>query len=274
LSNSKVKLVVAYDGTDFRGWAAQTGQRTVQCTLKESVRRVSGEECEIVGASRTDSGAHARGQVCHFEPTVGPPAANWADVLNRVLPQDVVVRSASAVPQRFHSRFCALDRWYRYRILLGSGDPERNRYTHACNRPLDESAMHGAAQVLVGTHDFLSLAEEIASGANTVRTVLAAKVHRTRDEVRIDVVGEAFLRGMMRRIAGALLDVGLGKRQSEDVRRLLQTPSIGPWPAVLPAKGLTLMRVRYGRTLRDIRDERKTESLNDRGSNDDLQLDE
>lgn len=274
LSNSKVKLVVAYDGTDFRGWAAQTGQRTVQSTLKESVRRVSGEECEIVGASRTDSGAHARGQVCHFEPTLGPPAAKWADVLNRVLPPDVVVRSASAVPQRFHSRFCAVDRWYRYRILLGCGDPERNRYVHVCGRPLDVLAMHEAAQCLVGTHDFLSLSEEIASGANTVRTVLAAQIQQVRDEVRIDVVGEAFLRGMMRRIAGAMLDVGLGGRRASDVISLLRSPCIGPWPVVLPAKGLTLMRVRYGRTLRDIRDERQTELQNERGLNDDPQLDE
>jgi tRNA pseudouridine38-40 synthase len=167
-----------------------------------------------------------------------------------------------------------VDRWYRYRILLGCGDPERNRYVHVCGRPLDVRAMHEAAQCLVGTHDFLSLSEEITSGANTVRTVLSAQVQQVRDEVRIDVVGEAFLRGMMRRIAGAILEVGLGSKQSDDLISLLRSPRIGPWPVVLPAKGLTLMRVRYGRTLRDIRDERQTELRNERGLNDDPQLDE
>src|SRR2546423_14524368 len=104
---NRIKLVVSYDGTDFRGWAAQTGLRTVQGTLTEAVRRVSGEDCEIVGASRTDSGAHAKGQVCHFDAKAAIKPANWVQALNKVLPSEISVLNASIAGPEFNSRFCA-----------------------------------------------------------------------------------------------------------------------------------------------------------------------
>lgn len=115
----RIKLTVAYDGTDFCGWAAQAGRRTVQSTLIEAVRRVSGEDTEIVGASRTDSGAHAKGQVCHFDTATPIEPARWTQALNRILPPDVAVCRAAYVSPRFHARFCAGDRRYRYRIATG-----------------------------------------------------------------------------------------------------------------------------------------------------------
>ena len=245
----RVKLVVAYDGTDFCGWAAQTGRRTVQSTLKIAVRQVSGEDCEIIGASRTDGGAHALGQVCAFETTRPIPAENWAYALNRVLPPDVLVKKATFVGTTFHPRFSAIHRHYRYRILNATRDPHRARFVQPYpNRPLDVDAMHAAAQWLVGEHDFRAFSEEFEADANAVRTLFSVQVSRKRDEVWIDVVGSAFVRGMMRRISGGLLELGRGHRSYKDWKALLDMEARQKvtWPEVLPACGLTLIKIRYG----------------------------
>ena len=246
---NRTKLVVAYDGTDFRGWAAQTGQRTVQSTLTEAVRRVSGEDIEIVGASRTDSGAHARGQVCHFDSSVGIEPETWARALNDVLPLDVGVLNSSGVPESFESRFCAIDRWYRYRILIGRRNPLKTRFAHSVWKGVDLESMVESSKSLVGLHDFRAYTEELdKSVENTMRRLFRVDVVQVRDEVQINIAGTAFLRGMMRRIAGGLLEVGLGKRDPADIGKLLtESHRKMHLPVVLPANGLTLMKVRYGR---------------------------
>lgn len=250
----RVRLIVAYDGTDFRGWAANPGQRTVQGTLKDAVSRTLGEETEVVGASRTDAGAHARGQVCHFDARTGIPSERWVAVLNRILPADVRVLDSRTVPEAFHSRFCARSRHYRYRILEGAPDPFRERYAFRFGRALDLGAMREAAACLVGRHDFRAFSEELKGEGNTVREILRVDVDRVRDEVRIDVVGTAFVKGMMRRISGLLLEVGKGQRPPSDAEGLLaERRDALQWPVVLPAKGLILCRVAYGRWLRDVR---------------------
>ena len=252
----RIKLVVAYDGTDYFGWAGQTGRRTVQGTLKEAVRLISGEEMEIYGASRTDSGAHARGQVCHFDTESGLPPEKWARVLNKRLPNDLAILSSAEVPLEFSSRFGARDRFYRYRIMVGEPDPQRARFAHYYGRPLDVSNMITGAQALQGEHDFLAFTEELEPTVlNTRRELYKVQVKQVRDEVWVDVVGTAFLRGMMRRMAGSLLEVGRGQRHVEEVSRLLTSEGQEKlqWPVVLPARGLCLMRVRYGRKIVDHR---------------------
>jgi tRNA pseudouridine38-40 synthase len=251
----RIRLLVSYDGTDFRGWAAQRGQRTVQDTIRQAILRVSGEDVEVVGASRTDSGAHAKGQACHFDTTVPIEPAKWARVLNKVLDPDLAVTRSGRVGDDFHSRFSAIDRYYRYRIHTGTRDPLRSRVVHNVWHDLDFGKMRQAAQYLVGEHDFLAFTEELDPGVeNTRRTLFSVEVKNHRDEVWIDIVGTAFLRGMMRRMSGALLEVGRGHRPAEEVARLLteQREEL-QWPVVLPAKGLCLMHVRYGRRPRDNR---------------------
>jgi tRNA pseudouridine38-40 synthase len=257
----RIKLVVAYDGTDFCGWAASAGRRTIQSTLTEAVRRVSGEDCEIVGASRTDSGAHARGQVCHFESNVPIPAEKWAGALNRILPADVAVRSSNVVSERFHSRFCAESRFYRYRIAVGPRDPLRARYVYTHWEPLDVAAMKVAACALVGEHDYRAYTEELDPRlTNTVRRMHEVTVKAVRDEIWIDVRGTAFLRGMMRRMAGALFEVGRALRRPESLAQMLTEEwSRMHLPVVLPACGLTLMSIRYGRHPVDNRERPRVE---------------
>ncbi len=251
----RIKLVVAYDGTDFSGWAPQSGRRTVQSTLKEAIRRVSGEDVEIIGASRTDSGAHAKGQVCHFDSSVAIDPAKWTSVLNNVMEPDVAIVSSESVDKDFHSRFSVVDRFYRYRIQTAPRDPQRSRYSHTYCRPLDVQKMQEAAKALVGRHDFLAFTEELEPTVeNTWRDLFKVDVRQVRDEVWVDVVGTAFLRGMMRRMSGALLEVGRGYRAQEQIGQLLgEAREQLRWPVVLPAKGLCLMRVRYGRQPRDNR---------------------
>ena len=246
----RIKLIIAYDGTDFRGWAAQSGLRTVRGTLTEAVRFISGEEIEIWGASRTDSGAHALGQVAHFDSEVDIPPEKWARILSRRLPSDLTVVSSERVGDDFSARFMAKDRFYRYRVLTGPRDPHRGRFTYYYGRELDVPAMQAAARHLLGRHDFLAFTEELEPHVlNTVRDLVSVKVGQRRDEVWVDVVGTAFLRGMMRRMAGALLEVGRGARPVEEVSKLLtkEGQETLRWPVVLPARGLCLMRVRYGR---------------------------
>ncbi|MBS1713696.1 MAG: tRNA pseudouridine(38-40) synthase TruA [Armatimonadetes bacterium] len=249
----RIKLVVAYDGTDFCGWAPQEGERTVQSTLSLAVSEVADEEIEVVGASRTDSGAHARGQVCHFD--TGRPILpeKWVRAANDLLPPDVAVVRAQVVPSDFHSRFWAVDRWYRYKVRCGKRDPFSDRTSHWHGRALDVESMQLSALSLVGSHDFFAFTQLVPPGANTVRELFSVRVTKVSDEVRIDIVGTAFARGMMRRISGGLVEVGRGAREPGSIARLLVEGRSSPIhrPVVLPAKGLTLMRVRYGRHPRE-----------------------
>jgi len=161
--------------------------------LKDAVRQVSGEDCEIIGASRTDSGAHALGQVCHFDTEL--PQARWVQGLNRQLPLDLRVKSAEIVSMEFNSRFSAFDRWYRYRILLADGDPYRMKTGYWTHHRLNLEKMQEAAKLLEGEHDFEAFTEELEETVeNTVRNLFSVKVGQLKDEIRIDIVGTAFLR--------------------------------------------------------------------------------
>lgn len=256
-TKQRIRLTVAYDGTDFCGWASQTEQRTVHGTLTDGLRQVLGEEVELWGASRTDSGAHAKGQVCHFDCMHPIPVEKWPRILNKILPPDVSVLESVLVPPDFNSRFWARHREYHYRILMGERDPRRMRFAHYYGRPLNVEAMQIAAQQMLGENDFLAFSQQLEGHENTVRTLFRIGVQQIRDEVKLRVVGTAFVRGMMRRIAGSLLEIGRGARTPEYIAQLLSETSRSgiDWPPVLPANGLTLIKVSYGRYPSDHRKE-------------------
>lgn len=249
MSTKRVHLVVAYDGTDYCGWAAQPGLPTVHSTLTEAVRQVSGEEIEITGASRTDSGAHAEGQSCHFDTAVPIRMEDWPRATNNYLPQDVAVVSASEARPDFHARHTATARTYRYRFHCGGRDPIRARFVHRTHIALDADAMREAAEAFCGDHDFRAFAEEIEPDTATRRTLYAIRVERADDEIELTVTASSFVRGMMRRIAGCLFEIGRGRRSAEDIPALLdpRRRDAMHWPVVLPARGLCLLRVHYER---------------------------
>lgn len=270
MSTRRIKLVVAYDGTDFCGWAPQRGLRTVHGTLTEAVRQVSGEAIEITGASRTDSGAHAKGQVVHFDQKANMPVENWVRALGDVLPPDVAAVQASLAEPDFHARFSAVSRRYRYVIATGPRDPFRDRHAYWNGRPLDTAAMAVAAAFLEGRHDFEPFSQDLPSDANFVREVFRTRVAARAGSVEIEVTANAFLRGMMRRIAGALWQVGRHKWRPERVAELLSPTGAkkGERPPVLPAHGLTLLRVSYGRWPKDWRTEERKDNLEPTGNDD------
>ncbi len=254
----RVKLVVQYDGTDFYGWAEQKQFRTVQCTLKEYIHRISGEEVELRGASRTDSGAHALGQVADFATRYAMPAKKWAEVINKLSGSEIRIVKSVKVPMEFHSRFFARSRTYEYRISeLQSVCPLESRFVYASGHRMELENMQIAAKFFEGKHDFRYFGTEMRNVDNAVRELYGISIKRVGSEIRIQVEGTAFLKGMMRRIAGGLFEVGRGKRESMDMKLLLNPQKRGDLakPQVLPAKGLTLLKVKFGRKLRDLREE-------------------
>lgn len=215
--------------------------------MTEAVRRVTGEESELFGASRTDSGAHAAGQVCHFDSDTPVPVERWPSILNRLLPLDLRVLESEAVDEEFSSRFSAEYRHYRYTILRTDNDPFRGRFAHVYLGPLNVPDMSRAAAMLVGRHNFEAFSEELPPGIeNTFRELFKVEVTDHDDEIHVDIEGTAFMRGMMRRISGFLLEVGRGYRQAEDALALLgEDRGSVQWPVVLPARGLCLRRIQY-----------------------------
>ena len=233
--------MVEYDGTDFAGFQVQPDARTVQGELETALARLSGGERRPVdGAGRTDAGVHASGQVIAFTYAGRLTAPELGRALTALLPSDVAIRDVRRVPQAFHPRTAARYREYRYTVWNGPRSPLRERQALGVRVPLDIAAMTRAGSVLEGRHDFTAFG---GADRNPVRTVYAVRVNRTGRLVTIDVRADAFLRGMVRRMVAALLEVGLGKRDETDIRAALaaRTPALAG--AAAPAKGLCLRRV-------------------------------
>jgi tRNA pseudouridine38-40 synthase len=241
-----IKVVLEYDGTNFAGWQQQADGRTVEAELKKALRKITGQNLTVYAAGRTDAGAHAEGQVVNFH-TDGKIAPNrLVAALNARLPDDVAALSAEVVPDDFHARYAARWRRYRYRFLDRPSRPalERQRCWHV-RSPLDVEAMSAAANALVGRHDWTSFCSASEPAAARVREMRSARVARHGDLVELELVAEGFLRGLARGIAGALAEVGRGKRPPAWVREVLDARDRRKAARTAPAGGLTLMEVIY-----------------------------
>ena len=240
---------VEYDGTDFAGFQAQPGARTVQGELEAALARLTGGERQPVdGAGRTDAGVHAAGQVIAFSYAGRLSATELGRALDALLPADVAIRDVRRAPARFHPRYAARYREYRYTVWNGPRSPLRERTALGVRVPLDTAAMARAGSVLEGRHDFSAFG---AADRNPVRTVHSVRVRRSGSLVTIDVRADAFLRGMVRRIAAVLLEVGRGKMDETGVRAALAARLPALDGASAPAHGLTLRRVALGRRVGD-----------------------
>ncbi len=248
-----VRLVLEYDGSEFHGWQSQPTVRTVEGVLRDALRSVTGESPRLSAAGRTDAGAHSHGQV------VGVPlASDWAPerlgaALNAVLPPDVAVRSAASAAPDFHARFDVLSRTYRYVVVSRrQRTPLLRRHAWQCTGPLDVEVMRQAANLLKGTHDFAAFGSSPRRGGSTVRTVQEAGVRRVASPLAdgtpayvIEVSADAFLYGMMRAIAGALVAVGRGRLTITDIAAMLTDPADCATVTVAPARGLHQWSVTY-----------------------------
>lgn len=245
----RVRLDLTYDGTDFSGWAVQPGRRTVQGVLTEALATLLRTPVRLTVAGRTDAGVHASGQVAH----VDLPAELWASAGERLvrhlaglLPPDVRVPGARAVPAEFDARYAALWRSYAYRVcdLDGGPDPLRRRFVLAHRRALDEAAMAEAALGLIGLHDFAAFCRR-RDGATTVRALQQLTVTRDGTELVCRVRADAFCHSMVRSLVGALLAVGDGRQPVDWPAGLLGRAQRADEVSVAPAHGLTLVEVRY-----------------------------
>jgi tRNA pseudouridine38-40 synthase len=241
-----IKVVLEYDGSDFAGWQQQARGRTVEAELKRALQEVTGKEHKVYAAGRTDAGAHAEGQVVNFQTDGRISPHRMVAALNARLPADVAVLSAEAVPDDFHARYSARWRRYRYRYLDRSSRPalERGRCWHVRGR-LDADAMAKGVICLTGKHDWTSFCSASEPTGARVREMRSAALARRGDFVELELVAEGFLRGLVRSIAGALAEVGLGRRQPEWVKEVLDARDRRMAPRTAPAGGLTLMEVLY-----------------------------
>lgn len=263
----RVRLDLAYDGTDFVGWARQPGERSVQEVLADAIAQISRlpKPPVVTCAGRTDSGVHARGQVAHVDlpvAVVGPrPSANagaqaamaalaidqFEFKLRAVLPRDVMLRSASHAPDGFDARYSALWRQYIYRVCDDRSrlDPWRRRDTLIYPRPLDMDAMNEAAGLLVGQNDFAAFCRKRV-GATTIRTLLEAEWTRESPQVATLLIrADAFCHSMVRSLVGAMFNVGDGRRDLDWLREYAVNKVRGPGVTVAGARGLVLDHVEY-----------------------------
>ena len=241
-----VRLVLEYDGTLFAGWQAQIGRRTVEGELRGALRALTGGDHVVHGAGRTDAGAHALGQVASFryEGRLAPDRLRSG--LNALLPEDVAVVGADVVPDEFHARYSARWRRYRYRWLDRPARPALHR--HQCwhvRSALDLDAMRAAAPSLVGAHDWTTFCSASEPPASRVREMRTAAVARHDRFVELELVGQGFLRGLVRGIAGALTEVGAGRQPPGWLADILAARDRARAPRTAPARGLTLVEVLY-----------------------------
>lgn len=235
-----------YDGTDFFGFQLQLSARTVQGELEAALARLNGgERVAVDGAGRTDAGVHATGQVIAFTYPGRVPEPELQRAINALLPRDVAIRDLRRALDGFHPRYAARYREYRYSVWNGPRSPLRERTALGVRVPLDVAAMASAGSVLVGRHDFSSFG--VVKDRSPVRTVHAVRVRMEGRLVTIDVRADSFLRGQVRRMVAALLEVGHGKMDAADLAAALAARKPALNGAVAPAKGLCLRHVALGR---------------------------
>ena len=242
----RVMLTVAYDGTNYHGWQFQPNGVTIEEVLNEKLSQLLKEEITVIGASRTDSGVHAYGNVAVFDTEARMPGDKFSYALNQRLPEDIRIRASREVPLDFHPRKTDSIKTYEYHILNEEfPNPVKRLYSHFTYLPLDEKKMQQAAQYLVGEHDFKSFCSAGAQTDTTVRTVYSCDVERSGSEIVIRLSGAGFLYNMVRIIAGTLMDVGSGKYSPEKMRDILSACDRAAAGPTAPAKGLVLVSYRF-----------------------------
>lgn len=242
----RVKLTVAYDGTNYCGWQVQPNGITVQEVLNRHLSELTGEMIETIGASRTDAGVHALGNVAVFDTNVRMPGEKFSYALNQRLPEDIRIQKAEEVSADFHPRYAESEKTYEYKILnCRFPVPTQRFYTHFTYIPMDVEKMQKAAEYLVGEHDFKSFCGAGAQVKTTVRTIKKIEVSREENLITIRVTGNGFLYNMVRIIAGTLMEVGAGVYPPEYVQEILAARDRKAAGPTAVARGLTLIKIAY-----------------------------
>ena len=247
----RVKLVVAYDGTNYRGWQVQKNGVTIAEELNRALKELTGEEIQVHGASRTDAGVHAMGNVAVFDTEARMAGDKFVFALNQRLPEDIRVQDSCEVPMDFHPRFQKTVKTYEYRILNREFElPPYRLNTYFFRRKLDVERMKAACPYFLGEHDFKSFCSIHTQAETTVRTIYSLEVEEQKLSgqgrlICIRVTGNGFLYNMVRILAGTLIQTGLGAYAPEDMAGILEACDRQAAGPTAPAKGLTLVGMRY-----------------------------
>lgn len=242
----RIKLTIAYDGTNYCGWQIQPNGITVEEVLNKALKKLTGEDILVIGASRTDSGVHALGNVAVFDTETTIPADRIAMALNQRLPEDIVITKSEEVPLDFHPRYCNCSKTYEYHIInTRIPDPTRRLTNYFVSYELNPDNMRKAASYLVGEHDFVSFCNVRTDVENTVRTITALDILQDGDEITIRITGNGFLYNMVRIIVGTLIRVGRGFYEPEKVKEIIEAKDRKAAGVTAPAHGLMLVEIRY-----------------------------
>lgn len=249
----RIKLIVAYDGTNYCGWQIQNNGRTIEEVLNEALTSLLKEDVAVIGASRTDSGVHSEGNIAVFDTENRMPADKICFALNQRLPEDIRVLKSEEVPLTWHPRKCNCVKTYEYRILNRKIEvPTQRLYAYFCYFPLDVEKMRQGARYLVGEHDFKSFCAPRTQAEDTVRTIYSLDIVKNGDLITIRISGSGFLYNMVRIIAGTLMKVGMGIYPPEHVEEILDARSRKAAGPTAVAKGLTLISLEEETELRPV----------------------
>ncbi|MDD6626976.1 MAG: tRNA pseudouridine(38-40) synthase TruA [Lachnospiraceae bacterium] len=242
----RVMLTVAYDGTAYHGWQIQPNGETIEGILNRCLSETLGEKIEVIGASRTDSGVHAMGNIAVFDTDSPIPADKISYALNQRLPEDIKIQKSEEVASDFHPRHCESRKSYEYRIYCAPFPmPVKRLYAHYTYIPMDVERMRRGASYLVGKHDFKSFCSAEAQVETTIRQVDSVEVVQEGQEIVIRVAGRGFLYNMVRIIAGTLMEVGRGHIAPEEVKTILEARDRQAAGPTAPACGLTLVKYEF-----------------------------
>jgi tRNA pseudouridine38-40 synthase len=244
----RIRLLVSYDGTDYCGWQIQPNGITIEEILNEKLKKLTGEDIHVIGASRTDSGVHALGNVSVFDTDSPIPPERMAYALNQKLPADIVIVKSEEVPPDWHPRYQEqISKTYEYHIYNAQiPDPLKRRYSTFVSFPLDVGKMQDGAAYLEGEHDFASFCNIRTNAENTVRRIDRIEIEKEDRDITIRVTGNGFLYNMVRIIAGTLIRVGRGFYTPEKVKEILEAEERTEAGVTAPPEGLTLVKIEYG----------------------------
>ncbi len=242
----RIKLTIAYDGTNYCGWQIQPNGLTIEEVINRTLSKLTGEDIQVIGASRTDSGVHAMGNVAVFDTETTIPAEKIAMALNQRLPEDIVIVKSEEVASDFHPRYCDCSKTYEYHIINTRIPVPTKRLTnYFVSYNLNIENMRKAASYLVGEHDFVSFCNVRTDVENTVRTITELDILTNGDEITIRITGDGFLYNMVRIIVGTLIRVGRGFYEPEKVKEILEARDRKAAGVTAPPQGLMLMKIAY-----------------------------
>lgn len=246
------KLLIQYDGTDFHGWQVQENDRTIQGELERVIGNLEGAEVKVVGSGRTDAGVHAEGQVANVFINREFTPERLRNAINGNLWRDIRIMKAEPAPDEFHARFSSKKKTYVYRIINAPVmSPFWRRYAHHESRPLDIARMTTASRLLLGEHDWTAFSSARSDGESRVRKILDCSFDSSWDAranamvIEFRIVGNGFLRYMVRSIVGTMLEVGRGEKDSDTIQTAIVTGDRSLAGQTAPAHGLSLLRVDY-----------------------------